>query len=63
MKKKIHIVITAAVILIVSRFLIRIVDATVGIDDDIVILLVMLAAVNTLIGYISYRLYRRSDRQ
>ena len=43
--------------LIVSRFVIRIVDATVQIDDDIGLLLLLLAAVNAVIGLISYELY------
>ena len=43
--------------LIVSRFVIRIVDATVQIDDDIGLLLLLLAAVNAVIGLISYKLY------
>jgi len=44
--------------LIVSRFLIRIVDSTVQIDDDIGILVLMLIVVNAAIGIGSYMLYR-----
>ncbi len=57
MKKPAYIIITCIVMLIVSRFVIRIVDATVQIDDDICLLLLLLAAVNAVIGLISYKLY------
>ena len=57
MKKTAYIIITCIVMLIVSRFVIRIVDATVQIDDDIGLLLLLLAAVNAVIGLISYKLY------
>ena len=43
--------------LIVSRFVIRIIDATVQIDNDIGLLILLLAVVNTIIGLISYKLY------
>ena len=57
MKNPAYIIITCIVMLIVSRFVIRIVDATVQIDDDIGLLLLLLAAVNAVIGLISYKLY------
>lgn len=57
MKKPAYIIITCIVMLIVSRFVIRIVDATVQIDDDIGLLLLLLTAVNAVIGLISYKLY------
>ena len=57
MKKPAYIIITCILMLIVSRFVIRIVDATVQIDDDIGLLLLLLAAVNAVIGLISYMLY------
>ena len=57
MKKPAYIIITCIVMLIVSRFVIRIVDATVQIDDDIGLLVLLLAAVNAVIGLISYKLY------
>ena len=47
--------------LIASRFLIRIVDATVQIDDDIGVLVVLLAAINAVIGVISYLVYRKDQ--
>jgi len=50
--------VTFVVMLIVSRFLIRIVDSTVQIDDDIGILVLMLIVVNAAIGIGSYMLYR-----
>ena len=57
MKKAIHITVTLVIMLVVSRFLIRITDATVQIDDDIGLLLLLLEAVNAVIGLISYKLY------
>ena len=57
-RKAAHIAVTIMVMLIVSRFLIRIVDATVQIDDDIGILVLMLIVVNAAIGSGSYMLYR-----
>ena len=44
--------------LIVSRFIVRIVDATVQIDDDLAILLLLLLLVNAAIGFVSYKLYQ-----
>ena len=59
-KKTVYIVVTALIMLIVSRFIIRIVDATVQIDRDIGILVLFLIIVSTLIGFIAYRCCRRS---
>ena len=60
MKKTVYSVVTALIMLIVSRFIIRIVDATVQIDRDFGILVLFLIIVNTLIGFIAYRCCRRS---
>ena len=57
MRKALHIIITVAVMLILSRFLIRIVDATVQIDDDIALLAVLVILMNAAVGLISYKLY------
>ena len=59
MKKVLHSTVTIIIMLIASRFLIRIVDATVQIDDDIGVLVVLLAAINAAIGVISYLVYRK----
>ena len=59
-KKTVYSVVTALIMLIVSRFIIRIVDATVQIDRDFGILVLFLIIVNTLIGFIAYRCCRRS---
>ena len=53
---------TLIIMLIVSRFVIRIVDATVQIGDDITVLLLLLAVVNTAIGECSYTLYQKMKR-
>ncbi|MBQ4020612.1 MAG: hypothetical protein II606_07990 [Erysipelotrichaceae bacterium] len=53
---------TLIIMLIVSRFVIRIVDATVQIDDDITTLLLLLAVVNMAIGGCSYTLYQKMKR-
>ena len=59
MKKAMHITATIIVMLIASRFLVRIVDATVQIDEDIGALVVMLAVINISVGGISYLVYRK----
>lgn len=63
MKKAIHITVTLVIMLAVSRFIIRITDATVQIDDDIGILLLLVAGVDALIGLISYRIWQKRNRQ
>ena len=60
MKKTVFLLSTIAIMLIISRFIIRIVDATVQIDNDVGLLLLLLVLVNAAIGFISYKLYRRS---
>ena len=50
---------TILCMLIVSRFLIRILDATMLIDDLFILMLVLLVLVNGTIGYGGYRLYRK----
>ena len=59
MKRVVYIAVTIMIMLIVSRFLVRIIDATVQIDDDIGVLVVLLAAINAVIGVISYLVYRK----
>lgn len=59
MKRVLHIAVTIIIMLIVSGFLIRIVDATVQIGEDMGILAVLLVMVNALIGTISYLAYRK----
>ena len=63
MNKSVHIGITILIMLVVTRFLIRIVDATVQIDNDIGMLLLLVVAVNTAIGLVSRRLYQRRSRR
>ena len=63
MKKTVSLLLTLAVMLIVSRFIVRIVDATVQIDDDIGILLLLLLFVNAAIGWIGYKLYRAGRKK
>ena len=62
MKKMVFIVSTVLVMLVTSRFAVRIIDATVQIDDDIVLLVILLLALNTAIGVLGYRLYRRTTK-
>ena len=59
MKKILHIAVTVVIMLVVSRFIVRIIDATVQIDDDIVLLLLLVAAADAVIGLVSARIYRR----
>ncbi len=60
MKKALYVTLTLAVMLIISRFIIRIIDATVQIDDDLFLLFSLLVIVNSLIGFTGYKLYRNS---
>ncbi len=62
MRKIFFVVVTFLVMLITSRFVLRIVDATVQIDDDIGLLVTLLVAVNAIIGVLSYKLYKRAKR-
>ena len=59
MKKALYITVTIIIMLIASRSLVRIVDATVRIDEDIGVLVVLLAVINTSIGGMSYLVYRK----
>ena len=63
MKKSVYILITVAVMLIVSRFIIRIVDATVQIDDDIGLLILLVILVDAVIGFVSYRIYQAAKKK
>ena len=60
MRKIIHVTITILIMLVVSRFVIRLVDATVQIDDDIGLLILLLAILNAGIVGLSIYAYRRS---
>ncbi len=62
MRRVTYIAVTIAIMLVISRFLVRIVDATVQIDDDIGMLVLILIAVNAAIGGGSYMLYRKLNR-
>lgn len=55
-KKVIHISLTILLMLGVSRFVIRLVDATVQIDDNLGILLILLALLNGVIAFASYKI-------
>ena len=61
-KRTLHVILTIAIMLIVSRFAVRIVDATVQIDGNILALALFLLAVNVLIGTVSYKLYKIINR-
>ncbi len=58
-RKAVYAAVTLAVMLVASRFLARIIDATVGIDGDAGMLLLSLAALNAAIAAVSLLLYRR----
>ena len=62
MKKAIFIITTVFIMLITSRFVIRIVDATVQIDNDIALLIIMLIVLNVVIGMLSCFLYKKIFR-
>ena len=63
MKKTAFLLATVTVMLVVSRFIVRIVDATVQIDDDIGLLLLLLVIVNAVIGFVGYKLYLASKNR
>ena len=62
MKKTVFIAATVLIMVITSRFVIRIIDATVQIDDDIELLIILLILLNTAIGILSYLLYKKTSR-
>ena len=62
MKKTVFITATVLIMVITSRFVIRIIDATVQIDDDIGLLIILLILLNTAIGILSYLLYKKTSR-
>ena len=62
MKKTVFIITTVLIMLISSRFVIRIVDATVQIDNDIALLIILLIVFNVVIGMLSRFLYRKIFR-
>jgi len=63
MKKAIFIITTVFIMLITSRFVIRIVDATVQIDNDIALLIILLIVLNVVIGMLSRFLYKKIFRE
>jgi hypothetical protein len=62
MRKTYHVIITIFVMLVASRFAIRIVDATVQIEDDKIVLILLLFSLNAVIGVCSYILYQKLKR-
>ena len=63
MKKGAYIAITVLSMLIVSRFVIRIIDATLPIEGAVwLALLGGVVGVNVFIGCVSYRLYKRKKK-
>ncbi len=58
-KKVIYVAATVVLMLIASRFAVRLVDATVQIDDDLVVLAAFVALLNAVIAGASWALYRR----
>ena len=59
MRKILHLTITILIMLVVSRFVVRLVDATVQIDDDIGLLILLLVIVNAIIVGLSLYVFRR----
>lgn len=58
MKWNTYIFVTVLVMLGITRMAVRIIDATVGIDDDVLLLAVFLAVMNLILAWISWKLYR-----
>lgn len=59
MKKWLFVSLTLLIMLCLSTALIFIIDGMVQIDDDYAVLVIFLTAVNLVIGYTGYRIYRR----
>ena len=59
MRKILHLIITILIMLVVSRFVVRLVDATVQINDDIGLLILWLVIVNAIIAGLSLYVFRR----
>ena len=59
MRKILHLTITILIMFVVSRFVIRLVDATVQINDDIGLLILLLVIVNAIIAGLSLYVFRR----
>ena len=59
MRKILHLTITILIMLVVSRFVVRLVDATVQIDDDIGLLILLLVIVNAGIAGLSLYVFRK----
>ena len=60
MRKIIHVIITILIMLVVSRFVIRLVDATVQIDNDFGLLILLLVILKAGIVGLSVYIFRRS---
>ena len=59
MRKILHLTIAILIMLVVSRFVVRLVDATVQINDDIGLLILLLVIVNAIIAGLSLYVFRR----
>lgn len=59
MRKILHLTITILIMLVVSRFVVRLVDATVQINDDIGLLILLLVIVNATIAGLSLYVFRK----
>ena len=62
MKRNTYIFVTVVVMLGLTRMAVRILVATVGIDDDVLLLAVFLAVMNLILAWISRKLYRIIDK-
>ena len=62
MKRNTYIFVTVLVMLGITRMAVRIIDATAGIDDDVLLLAVFLAVMNLILAWISRKLYRIIDK-
>lgn len=63
MRKPLHVFLTVLIMGIADRFIIRIVDAAVQIDDDLLMLVFLLICVNALLLFLSIRLYRTAEKK
>lgn len=63
MKKTAFILFSAIIMLVASRSAVRIIDATIQIDNDIFLLLAFLVAMNLGIGFLSYKIYKMTSKK
>lgn len=63
MRKKLFVIFTIILMLVASRFVVRIVDATVQIDGNVAMLAALLIVINAAIVFVSRKIYKAARRK